>query len=246
MPFKQVAVTLLVPPISLLYLALVGLLIGRRYQRPGRVLAWFGALGLLILAMPPVSGGLLVALEQGLPMTPPQGEPPQAIVILGGDVDRDGGPQSMPRPGALSLERELAGALLARRTGLPILVTGGRLRASEPPVAVLMADSLEHDFLVPVRWVEQTSHDTWENAHFSAPVLREQGIDSVYLVTQAWHMRRAVVAFRRAGMKVTPAPTFLDRVPARFATDFVPRAGSWQASYFAFHEWIGWVWYVLR
>ena len=102
-----------------------------------------------------------------------------------------------------------AGALLHRRTGLPILVTGGTLRTSEPPVAALMADSLVHDFQVPARWVERESRDTWENARLSAAILHEQGITSVYVVTQAWHMRRAIVAFADTGITVTAAPTLL-------------------------------------
>ncbi len=61
MPFKYVATTLLVPPIPLLFVALAGLLIERRYRRVGCFLAWFGVLGLLVLAIPAV-GGLLLAI----------------------------------------------------------------------------------------------------------------------------------------------------------------------------------------
>ncbi len=246
MPFKEVAIALLVPPTALLFLALLGLSIEWRHRRIGRLLAWFGVLGLLAFSTPAVGGALLVALEQDLPLTPPAAQPPQAIVILGGDTVRGGGQTPQAHLGPLSLERVLAGALLARRTGLPILVTGGRLHPSDPPVAVLMADSLEHQFRIPAQWVESASRDTWENAQFSAPILRAQGIRSVYLVTQAWHMRRAILAFRDTGIAVTAAPTYFDPMPATFATDFVPSVGGWRASYFAMHEWIGWAWYSLR
>jgi uncharacterized SAM-binding protein YcdF (DUF218 family) len=244
--FKEVAIALLVPPIPLMYVAMIGLLVQGRHQRIGRFLAWFGLLGLLFLAMPAVSGFLLAALERDLPLTPSPDRPPQAIVILGGDTL--GGTSQAPivRLGPLSLERVRFGASLARRTGLPILVTGGRLEAYEPPVAVIMADNLVHDFQVPVQWIERGSRDTWENAHLSAIILREQGIKSVYLVTQAWHMRRAIVAFADTGITVTAAPPGLDRTGAPRAGDFVPEAGAWRTSYFAMHEWIGWIWYSLR
>ena len=62
-----------------------------------------------------------------------------------------------------------------------------------------MADSLRDDFQVPVSWVEDASDDTWENAAFSAEILKKRGIHSVYVVTQGWHMRRAMLAFRHAG-----------------------------------------------
>jgi uncharacterized SAM-binding protein YcdF (DUF218 family) len=245
-PFKELAIALLVPPTSLLFLALAGLLIGLRYRRIGHLLTWLGVIGLLFLAMPAVSSTLLVALEADLPLVAPPDQPPQAIVILGGDILRGGGRLPILHLGPLSLERVLAGAVLQRRTGLPILVTGGKLHPSDPPIAALMADSLEHDFLVPVKWIEGASSDTWENAHLSAPILEAQGIRSVYVVTEAWHMRRAIVAFRGTGITVTAAPTHFDRMPMLNATDFVPGVGAWRASYFAMHEWIGWLWYSLR
>lgn len=246
MVWKEVAIAVLVPPTSLLFLALFGLLIGWRYRRTGLLLAWLGVFGLLLLGIPAVSATLLESLEHDLPLTPPAGQPPQAIVILGGDVLRSGRQSPIQHLGPLSLERVLAGAQLARRTGLPILVTGGKLRPSDQPVAVLMADSLEHDLLVPAKWVERVSRDTWENAHLSASILRDQGIRSVYVVTEAWHMRRAIEAFRGTGIAVTAAPTYVDRIPTFAASDFMPSVGAWRASYFALHEWIGWAWYVLR
>ncbi len=246
MSFKDVATALLVPPIPLMFVAMVGMLVARRHPRSGRFLAWSGLLGLLLLAMPAVSGFLLATLERDLPLIPPPGQPPQAIVILGGDTLHGASQTPIVHLGPLSLERVRAGALLARRTGLPILITGGSLRAYEPPVAVMMADSLVHDFQVPVQWIERESRDTWENAHLSAVILREQGIKSVYLVTQAWHMRRAMVAFADTGIEVTAAPTRLDRMTAPDVEDFIPEVGAWRANYFAMHEWIGWIWYSLR
>ena len=246
MPLKAVLLALLVPPIPLVIAALIGLAIEPRHRRIGRFLAWFGMLGLLALAVPAASGFLLVALEQNLPLAPPPDRPPQAIVVLGGDTLRGGSQMPFVHLGPLSLERVRAAALLQRRTGLPILVTGGKLHVFEPPVAAIMADSLVHDFQVPVQWVERESRNTWENAHLSAVILHAQGIRSVYVVTQAWHMRRAMVAFAGTGITVTAAPTRLDRMPALAAADFVPEVGGWRASYYAMHEWIGWTWYSLR
>lgn len=246
MAFKDAAIALLVPPTSLLFLALLGLLVAWRYRRTGLLLTWIGVLGLLVLSTPAVSGMLLAALEQDLPLSPPDGQPPQAIVILGGDILRGGSRTPILRPGPLSLERVFAGAELARRTGLPILVTGGQLHRSDPPIGALMADSLDHDFQVPVKWVERASADTWQNAHLSAPILLADGIRSVYVVTEAWHMRRAIVAFRGTGITVTAAPTHFDRMPTPTVGDFVPSVAAWRASFFALHEWIGLVWYSLR
>ena len=241
---RTTAVSLLVPPMSLVLVTLLGLLVQKRNRRAGYALTWLGGLSLLVLALPVVARSLLVSLEQDLPLTPNPDQPPKAIVILGGDVQR--AKDDAMYPGPLSFVRIRSGASLARKTGLPILITGGRLRSSDTPVGALMADSMRQDFGIPVQWVEYESRDTWENAYLSAPILLEHGIHSIYLVTDAWHMRRALLAFAGTGIAVTAAPTHLDRWPLDFARDFVPEVAAWQLSYFALHEWIGCAWYALR
>ena len=56
------------------------------------------------------------------------------------------------------------------------------LQPGDPPIAAVMAQSLRDDFQTPVRWVEPRSHDTWENAEYSARILRANGIGSVQIV----------------------------------------------------------------
>ncbi len=239
MLFKEVAEAILLPPMLFLFLGLAGLLIARW-------LAWFGMLGLLVLAVPAVGTGMYVVLERDLPLTPPPDAPPQAIVVLGGDISRSGSDGLVLQPGALSLQRERTGADLYRHTHLPILISGGSLHDGESPLAAVMADSMEHDFQVPVRWAETGSRDTWDNAHLSAVILRENGIHSVYLVTQAWHMRRAILAFAGTGITVTAAPTRIDRMQSSLAQYLVPVPSGWITSYYAFHEFVGWAYYALR
>ena len=51
------------------------------------------------------------------------------------------------------------------------------------------------------------SGNTVENARYSREMLRRAGVDTIYLVTHAWHMKRAQMAFERSGFKVIAAPT---------------------------------------
>ena len=95
--------------------------------------------------------------------------------------------------------------MLARRTGLPVLVSGGMLRDDDVPLGTLMAMSMVQTFGVTPRWVEAQSHTTWENAEYSAALLQPLGIHSVYVVTHAWHMPRALLAFRHFGLHAVPA-----------------------------------------
>ena len=146
----------------------------------------------------------------------------------------------------LTLQRLRAGAALSRATHLPILVTGGPINPGEPPVAVLMARSLKDDFGIAARWVEPSARDTWENTNLAAAMLHADGIGSVYVVTHAWHMRRALNGFVPTGLAVIAAPLPPDPVPRLVPGAFVPRVSAWLRSYFALHEWIGGAWYAWR
>ncbi len=246
MHFKPLLVSFLLPPFGFVTLAVFGLLLMTAARRAGTAIVVVAIIALIAFATPAVSDSLLVALETGFDTTPPAKDPPQAIVILGAEIVRGGGVTPAPYVGALTLERLRTGAELARRTGLPVLVTGGVVQKDQPPVGLLMAESMANDFRLPVRWTESVSADTWENASFSNDILRKAGIHSVYVVTQPWHMRRALQAFAHTGLTVTPAPTPFDSDASPSFSDFLPRASVWQAGYFAMHEWVGRVWYNLR
>jgi uncharacterized SAM-binding protein YcdF (DUF218 family) len=243
---RAVLLTLAMPPTGFVMLIGAGLLLRGAWHRTGRRLAWASLVALILFGMPAVSHSLLLALETGLPTTAPAGPPPQAIVVLGGEVIRARNENLGIRPGLLTLDRLRTAAALHRRTGLPILVTGGITQPATPAVGKVMEESLRDDFQTPARWVEAKSADTWENARFSADILRPEGITSVYVVTHAWHMRRALLAFEGSGLTVTAAPTALDDPLGPVLSDFLPRAAGWQTGYFAVHEWIGYVWYKLR
>lgn len=243
---KAALEALALPPTVFVVLIVAGLLLRGEWWRFGRRLTWVSLIALILFGMPVVSVNLLRALESGLPTTPPPGHPPQAIVVLSAEMIRTHQEALGFRPGLLTLDRLRTAAALHRRTGLPILVSGGTGQSGSPALATVMAESLKDDFQTPARWIEDKSTDTWENAHFSAEILRAEGITSIYLVTHSWHMRRALVAFRDTGLTVTAAPTPLDDPLGPDTYDFLPRAAGWQVGYYAIHEWIGYAWYRLR
>jgi uncharacterized SAM-binding protein YcdF (DUF218 family) len=205
--------------------------------------------------MPDVAALLIRSLEIGLPQGdvpgPASGSAsasPAAIVILSADAAFGGlgGIEPGSGIGPMTLDRMRAGVVLARRTGLPILVTGGRLDRDAEPIASQMASSLRDDFGIATRWVEPEAEDTWENAMFSARLLHADGITTAYVVTDAWHLKRALIAFARAGITAVPAPIRFDRPPEFELDELVPHISALQASYYAVHEWIGCAYYALR
>jgi len=246
MSLNVFATALVVPPLAAIPLSIAGTIIAWRHRRPGLVIVGVAACLLLLLSLPSVSGSLLASVEQGLPLRPPPQDPPQAIVILAADAVHAAGPHGYG-VGPFTLERLAAGAALYHQVHLPILVSGGRPdTGGGPPLAGRMAAVLTTMFRVPVRWREDRSTNTWQNAAFSARILDRNGIRSVYLVTHAWHMRRAMFCFRRFGIIVTAAPVRLDRMPISELADYAPSIDAWADAYYGFHEWIGLVWYHLR
>lgn len=233
---------LLLPPLGLLLLAGVGLLVARRRRRLGWTVFGAALLSFVALCVPIVSAALLMTL-QPYPSLPPRGPLPgaDAVVILGADVHDWAPEHSGPTVGPLTLERLRYGAQVARRSGLPVLVTGGVL---EPPssLAELMRDVLEDELGVPVEWTEARARNTRENARLAAEML---GSRRVFLVTHAWHMPRAKAAFEAAGLAVLPAPMGFRTWPRARLGSFVPSARSLQESRWAIHEWLGRVWYAV-
>lgn len=241
---------LVLPPISLLLLIIAGLLLGLRWRRVGWGLSFAAALAMLVLAMP-FTGALLIAgLSDDLPRTPPPTDLPMAVVILSAEARPQDVAGTRFEPGPLTWERLLAGARIARQARLPILVSGGPVRSGhspeDPTLAGVMAVSLTQVLNLPPRWQEARSRDTWENARFSAEILKMNGITSVYLVSHGWHLRRAIAAFRHFGITVTAVPVRPDPWPRFQLEDFVPSLSGWKASFYGLHEWIGGLYYTLR
>ncbi len=241
-PIRELIAALIVPPANLVLTGIAGLLLvrWRWYRRAGLAIVAVSLALLLVLAVPAVGQAMIVSLEQGLPLDPPAAAPPQAIVVLSAELDRVRGPAGF-EVGPLTLQRLRAAAALYRRVHLPVLVSGGSVEGDTPPIAAVMARSLEDNFGVPVRWIEARSRTTWENAADSAAILAPLGIHSVYVVTHAWHEKRAILSFRHFGMQATAAPVQLDTL----ATGILPEAGAWVRSYYGLHEWIGLAWYWL-
>nr|WP_229520766.1 YdcF family protein [Massilia sp. IC2-476] len=244
---------LILPPANLFLLILLGLLLWRRWPRAGRILAG-GALALLALLSTPAVADLFVRPLEELttPLLSPERAGGQAIVVLSAGRMRKA-PEYGDRdiPDYTALARLRYAAHLQRRTGLPVLVSGGS--AGKPTahersysLADGMAAALRDDFGVPVRWVEGKSRDTADNAAFSAALLRRDGIKRVLLVTDAMHMARARSAFQRAGLEVVEAPTMFFGGWTRSIYAWIPSAEGLRRSWYATYELLGLVWYRMR
>ena len=182
---------------------------------------------------------------------------PVAIVVLGGGklkgvLDRND--LMMEDLSKDALQRVRYAALLARHTNLPILVTGGAPEPSSKypsPEAQVMAKVLLEDFNVKVRWIEDQSKTTQENAQFSAKILEKEQIHHIYLVTNFWHLPRAKKIFEKYGFIVTSAPMGFEfanefDISELNPLDFLPSPGGLQRVREIWHEAMGGIWYHWR
>lgn len=238
------------PPINGALPAFVGLALLRRRPRLGRTLVFLGLLVVVLESLPIVAKALLVPLEYKYPTLLPEAVEKleaDAVVVLGSGRYRLGpefGGEDDVR--GLALERVRYGALVARKAGLPVLVAGGNAGEEGPSEAELMRNSLDRDFGVDVRWLEQSSTNTRGNARYSAQILLPENVRRIVLVTHAFHMPRSVREFERAGFTVIPAPMgYLSGRGDSLLIDYLPRYATTRDTGYALHEWIGLLWYLL-
>ena len=238
----------LIPPSLFILVTTIGVLVAWRWTRLGLRVATVGVVFLYLLSAPVVADYLIWSVEQlagAIPILPSEA-PPGAIVVLSGDYRKSPTPGEPDRVGPITLERLAEAARQERSLGLPVLVSGGQVGGADAPLAELMSAALHDDFGVPVRWREDGSANTYENAAFSAEMLRRAGVPSALLVTHPWHMARALWSFRAVGYPVIPASRHGRELSLLSASSFFPQVPALLSSYYALHEFIGLGWYLCR
>lgn len=166
----------------------------------------------------------------------------QAIVVLGGGVETATLEYNAPTLSPDAMSRLLYGVYLSRAAQLPMAYTGGigwagqREQMSEAAVAAL---SLSRLGAPPLRWQENQSRDTHENALLTAALLKNNSITHIALVTHAWHMPRSVRQFEGAGLQVLPAPMGYIRSDMSPLLQWLPSGHGLRDSGWVIKEWLG-------
>jgi uncharacterized SAM-binding protein YcdF (DUF218 family) len=230
---KAVARSLVLPPAGLLILAVIGLLLMPRRRRLGGALVITAVAALWLCATPVVADALMRMAERYPPLDPSKQVNAQAVVILAGGRVRNAPEYGGPAAEGDTLYRLVYGAFVAKRTSLPILVTGS------PEEAAAMSATLSRNLGVNARWIENQSGDTFENARFSARLLRADDIRRIIVVTSADHEWRAVHEFMTAGFEVIPAPVGGEETRAHRIMGYIPDPHAIERSYLAVYELIG-------
>ena len=224
--WKPLLAALVLPPVPFLLLTLVG----ARLLLPRRGLGWLLIFVSVVLLWLSACTGAALGVAQLL-LQPPAAlsfdrvrelraevaaHKPVAIVILGAGVEPLAPEYGVSSLQYSSLERLRYGLWLGRETGAPIAFSGGvgwgqRDAAPEARVAAKIA---AEEFNRPIKWLEEASRDTRENAAQTLALLKGAGIEHVILVTHGYHMPRALRAFSEAagpGVRIEAAPMGLAR-----------------------------------
>jgi uncharacterized SAM-binding protein YcdF (DUF218 family) len=155
-----------------------------------------------------VAMSLARSLERRFPAPEPLPEA-EVMVVLGGGTESPDFPRPMTEVNSAG-DRVLYAARLYQQGNAPaILVSGGLLDWTplRTTPAEDMAALLEMMGVPPEAiWKQPKSRNTYEDALYSAQVLKEKGIRRILLVTSAWHMPRSAELFRAQGLEVIPAP----------------------------------------
>ena len=227
--------------ILLVFLALgTGLLI-TRWRRLGGGLVLVSAASLIVIAVLPLGGWLLAPLENRFPPLRTLPQRVDGIIVLGGGIHHD-----------LTVARR---QLTLRGPG-ERLVAFLRLARHYPEARLIMAEGKgslgprEFDEALPAKpfladmgidagrvLYEDQARNTYENGVLSRRLANYRAGQQWILVTSAWHMPRAVGAFRRAGWPVIPYPVDF-RTDGTFAVSSrLDLKGGLEAFSLALREW---------
>jgi len=209
---KKIIAAFVLPP-GCLVLALAGLAFYLRKRSRPAALACAALSGLVWTGSAKVfSDALMRPLEYAYSVpAEPAGD---VIVILCGG-SRGGGEffSASENLASGTLERVSAAFLLYKKTGLPLLVSGGALFSEVPEAAAAAAYLRELGVPEEKILTEGASRDTKENAAFSRRICAEKDYNNIILLTSAYHMPRSVLLFNKAGFAyVAPFPVGRDAV----------------------------------
>ncbi|MDX8388581.1 MAG: YdcF family protein [Ghiorsea sp.] len=241
---------ILLPPGGLILLALAGLIFWQRVW--GRLLVGLALLLFWALSTEPVRNTLTSGLEH---QYPPYNfaqaiKSNTAIVLLGGGLEENSpdneGHANLSRA---ALKRTVFAARVAEHNNFPIYITGGApLSQVTETEAKTMADWLIWFGVDSHRiHTENQANTTWENAVYTQKLLVKSHINTVILVTSAWHMPRAVSSFKKQGLEVIAAPTdYLTEFEPYDMRSYIPHWDVFAESGDALHEYLGLVWYQFK
>jgi uncharacterized SAM-binding protein YcdF (DUF218 family) len=237
------------PSNALIVLGLVGVAVAvLRNARAGGKLIVASLILLAIFGLSPLANALILPLEDRFPPWDSSRGAPSGIVVLGGAFETLVSTTRPDIPLNDAAERMTASAALALRyPEARIIFTGGvgSLLYGGPTEGELARRFYASLGIAAGRvTIEEESRDTAENARFTWPLAAPKPGERWLLVTSAFHMPRAIGAFRRVGFAVEAYPVdYRTRGVEDLARPFASLGEGLRRTDVAMREWIGLVIY---
>jgi uncharacterized SAM-binding protein YcdF (DUF218 family) len=186
---KKLITSLILPPgIFIAVFVSLGLYQSIRRRKMGYIILLSGLL-LYALSIAPTKDALLLPLENAFPFSPSvKGD---VIVVLGGDINEDA--SRLKARGFSSRDgfsRLVCAYQLWKRLRVKILYTGNL--GSKVAVEFLTMLGIPRGDVI----IDNQARDTFGNSLRAKEILKARGFKAPILVTSAFHMKRAVYAFR--------------------------------------------------
>ena len=251
---NKILQTLFLPPGLSFAMMIIGLFIIRFFYATGKILLILGFVSMIILSLPITAQGLNLTLEREEVLTLKQLKKSnaKAIVVLGAGRYKNSIEYSDKKDSISknALERLRYAVFLHKKSGIPLLISGGSPSGEIITEASISQTTLKEIFHLKAKWLESKSINTWNNAKYSYEILDKHGIKNIILVSHADHLLRARMSFENFGFNVTAAPLGFkarnrEGIPYTIR-DFLPSAKAMSLCSSAIHEYVGYLWYLLR
>lgn len=236
------------PPAIFIFFLAAALILIKNHRRKAAALIFADIFLIYTLSVEPVKNLILSPLENfAPPATVEQINGCDLVVILGG-----GTIENSPEEGdngsltGDSFKRALYGLHLAEKHRLPVLYSGGKLfdtqGKSEADIALKILEKYNSRGVRLMK--ESMSRTTYENALYVKEKFRPE---KILLVTSAYHMKRSLYIFRKAGIECVPAPTDykIDSLDYNI-TSFIPKSYEMDCIYKGLKEHTGLLFYMLK
>lgn len=241
--WKPILAALVLPPTGPLLVALLGVLVATRRRGFGLFIVTLGIAATFVLS---TNGMALVMASHLMPgvqaVQPKDLQAAQAIVVLGGGVLPRAPEYGIAQPGPHTLQRLRYGAWLAKKTGKPLAFAGGigwaAVGTDTEAEGTIARRVLQEEYGLALKWMDDRSRDTGENAVRMAEALLPAGVRRIALVTDATHIPRASAAFRAVGFEVIAAPTDFPTADGRPVLEWLPSSTGANTNRSLVREWL--------
>lgn len=245
---RKLLTAISVPPGLFIVLALAIAVFARKRFR-----LYLVVLAVLVyaLSIEPVKNLILHPLEYAYPV-PTLAEIGKAdtYVVLSGGANADA--PDIEGKGALgpeSLERVYGAYALYSRSKKPVILSGGSVDDDGgPPESAIAQKVLLRLGVRPEHiLIETASRTTEENAARVKELSEKKKLQRIVLVTNALHMPRSVMLFKRLFPTVVPYPTGFRSGERNFSFySFLPDTGTLTSTSLALREYLGILYYRIR